>query len=89
MVEKNDSGSGPEASGSGGGSAMQWVWLGLGALMAVIGGIIKAHDIMTSQAVFEFSFFSGAAYILLIAGLVLVILALGHDLLFAADGDDD
>jgi hypothetical protein len=66
----------------------QWAWLAAGILMTIIGGALKIYDIYTSPAVFEYVFFSGASYILLVAGLVLVILALSYDLLFWPDGDE-
>ncbi|HUT53464.1 MAG TPA: hypothetical protein VM658_08740 [bacterium] len=68
--------------------AMQWVWLGLGAVMAVVGGSLKARDVMVSPAVFEYVFFSGSSYILMVAGLALTIIALGYDLVFGSGGED-
>lgn len=61
---------------------MQWVALVLGLLMAVVGGALKASDVIKSPGVAEYIFFSGEAYILMIAGLVLLILAFGYDILF-------
>ena len=60
----------------------QWIWLLVGAVMALTGGGIKVYDIMTSPAVFEYVFFSGASYVLMIAGFVLVVIALGYEALF-------
>jgi|GEM_PF-6719199 len=62
---------------------IQWVWLGLGAVMVMTGGILKAVDVAGQSGAFEFVFFRGADYILLVLGLSLVILSLGHDHLFS------
>jgi len=66
---------------------MQWVWLGLGVVMAVVGGSLKARDVMLSPAVFEYVFFTGFSYILMVAGLALTIIALGYDLVFGSGGE--
>jgi hypothetical protein len=66
---------------------MQWVWLGLGVVMAVVGGSLKARDVLMSPAVFQYVFFSGFYYILMVAGLVLTIIALGYDLVFGSGGE--
>ncbi len=68
---------------------IQWIWTGLGAIMAVWGGVLKLIEVFGQAGAFEFVFFRGADYILLIAGLALVILSLGHDLLFGAQPDTD
>jgi hypothetical protein len=66
---------------------MQWLWLLLGAVLAIIGGAEKARDVYMSPAVFQYVFFSGFSYILLVAGLVMVVLGLGYDLIFGAVQD--
>ena len=61
---------------------LQWVCLAVGLLMTVIGGALKTHDMLNSEGVAEYMLLSGEDYILMIAGLVMVFLALGYDLLF-------
>lgn len=67
---------------------IQWVWLGLGIVMALSGGVLKYLDVAGQAGAFEFVFFRGPDYILLITGLALVILSLGHDLLFQSGSGD-
>ncbi len=64
-----------------------WLWLALGLVMAITGGGFKAHEIYTTNGVLEFLLFRGWSYILMIAGTVLIILGLGHDLLFRGRGE--
>ena len=61
----------------------QWAFLGLGFLMAGSGAAVKFWEVLQSPGLFQFVFFSGSAYILMICGLTLMIIALGHELLFA------
>ncbi|MFO8058351.1 MAG: hypothetical protein R6V10_13755 [bacterium] len=68
--------------------SVPWVWLGLGIVMTLCGGLLKYVDVAGQSGAFDFVFFRGADYILLIAGLVLVILSLGHDLLFQSGADN-
>ena len=51
--------------------------------LAIIGGGWKIYDVLTLPPVFEYVFFAGAPYVLMVAGLALVIFALGHDILFS------
>ena len=66
---------------------LPWIWVAVGAAMALIGGGLKADEVMKSPGVFEFVFFSGADYVLLIAGLSLLIAGLCSDLLFSGSSD--
>ena len=50
--------------------------------MAVAGMGIKFFEVRASPAIFDLVFFGGPAYALMIMGWVLVVLALGHELLF-------
>jgi len=61
---------------------MQWVWIGLGFVLTSMGAILKAVEISQSQAVFEYVFFSGWTYVLLIAGAAVFIVSLGSELVF-------
>lgn len=51
--------------------------------MAGSGFAVKFWEVLQSPGLFQFVFFSGSAYILMICGLTLLIIALGHELLFA------
>ena len=62
--------------------SIQWGWLDLGFLMAALGSVLKIKDVAETPGLFQFVFFSGPAYILMICGFTLMILALGYDLLF-------
>lgn len=60
----------------------QWIWMGLGIAMAAAGGVLKLFDMSAPAVVFEWHFFAGWDYILLATGMLLVIISLGHDILF-------
>ena len=62
--------------------------LALGLAMALIGGGIKAVAVAREPEIFSFVFFSGPAYLLLCAGLLLVVVAVGYDRLFGPEGQD-
>ncbi len=63
----------------------RWLWIMLGLLLAAPGAILKALDMMKPEAVISWHFFSGAAYVLMIVGVVLVVVGLGHDVLFSGE----
>jgi len=57
-------------------------WLVIGVVMAGVGGTIKAVAVVKLPELFEYLFFSGPAYVLMASGLLIVVLAIGHGLLF-------
>lgn len=71
------------------GKTIQVALLGVGLLMALAGGALKTSTVLAEPGALSYALFSGADYLLMILGLVLVVLALGHDRLFGPDGPED
>lgn len=70
-------------------SSMQWAWMALGVAMTLAGAIVKYQDVSQNPGLFEFVFFHGAGYILLVSGLVVLIVSIGHNLLFGPGDEGD
>jgi len=67
----------------------KWGWLVAGLVLAGIGGGIKILSVMKDPQLFEYIFFSGVPYVMMISGLVLVIVAIGQHLIFGAETEPE
>jgi hypothetical protein len=64
---------------------MQWVFLLTGMVFSFSGGALKYFEIQNSEGVFQFVFFHGGSYIVMVLGILLIIISLGYDLIFEQD----
>ncbi len=67
---------------------LQYVLLGVGLVAAVAGGVLKAMAVAKEPEIFSYILFSGDDYLLLMEGLLLVVLAMGHDRLFGPESPE-
>ena len=64
---------------------LRWLCLGAGLVMALVGGSVKLKAVLETPELFEYVFFSGASYLALVCGLVLIVISLGYQLFFGPD----
>ena len=67
---------------------MQWVFLVMGIIFSFSGGALKLSEIKNSEGIFQFVFFNGGSYILMVLGIILIIISLGYDILFEYDNQE-
>ena len=67
----------------------QLISLALGIIMALVGGVIKAMAVAREPEIASFVFFSGLDYLVLCAGLLLVVISVGYDRLFGPERRDE
>jgi len=60
----------------------RWILTGSGALVAAVSGAFKLLDMQDPYAHPVWHFFEGTDYVFMAAGLFLMVLGLGYDLLF-------
>ncbi len=88
MGNQNNNKEEAASGGNEGQNIMQWVFLIAGIIFSFSVGALKLFEIKNSEGVFQFVFFHGGSYIVMVLGITLIIISLGYDLLFESDDQE-